>query len=197
MPACLFNVPATRECISGTDLHRQFYVLPHRDKKLRIKLLTSPGHGILTPGQPVPALTVQRPAPLGRQFLSHWYVSAALEADALTTRPTRRYVSAALEADALTTRPTRRKVAASIYTQLGTRAGPLTATFSCPVQSGSVLKMSALRRHATVVGQYLLVVLMSSFAVTVGETGFQVGASIYDITGPAAQVNMVRLSVCG
>ena len=31
---CLFvgwflNVPATCECISGTDLHRQFYVLPH------------------------------------------------------------------------------------------------------------------------------------------------------------------------
>ena len=27
--ACLLNVPATRECISGTDLLRQFYVLPH------------------------------------------------------------------------------------------------------------------------------------------------------------------------
>ena len=25
----LFNVPATCECISGTDLHRQFYLLPH------------------------------------------------------------------------------------------------------------------------------------------------------------------------
>ena len=25
----LLNVPATGECISGTDLHRQFYVLPH------------------------------------------------------------------------------------------------------------------------------------------------------------------------
>ena len=25
----LFNVPATCECISGTDLLRQFYVLPH------------------------------------------------------------------------------------------------------------------------------------------------------------------------
>ena len=25
----LLNVPATCECISGTDLHRQFYVLPH------------------------------------------------------------------------------------------------------------------------------------------------------------------------
>ena len=26
---CLLNVPATCQCISGTDLHRQFYVLPH------------------------------------------------------------------------------------------------------------------------------------------------------------------------
>ena len=26
---CLLNVPATGECISGTDLLRQFYVLPH------------------------------------------------------------------------------------------------------------------------------------------------------------------------
>ena len=26
---CLFNVPATCECISGTDLLQQFYVLPH------------------------------------------------------------------------------------------------------------------------------------------------------------------------
>ena len=25
----LLNVPATCECISGTDLHRQFYMLPH------------------------------------------------------------------------------------------------------------------------------------------------------------------------
>ena len=27
--ACLLNVPATCECISGTDLFRQIYVLPH------------------------------------------------------------------------------------------------------------------------------------------------------------------------
>ena len=25
----LLNIPATCECISGTDLHRQFHVLPH------------------------------------------------------------------------------------------------------------------------------------------------------------------------
>ena len=44
------NVPATCECISGTDLLRQFYVL--------IKLSISPGHSTLTPGRPVPALTL-------------------------------------------------------------------------------------------------------------------------------------------
>ena len=27
--ACLLNVPAICKCISGTDLLRQFYVLPH------------------------------------------------------------------------------------------------------------------------------------------------------------------------
>ena len=31
----LLNVPATRKCISGTDLRRQFYVLPHRDRSCR------------------------------------------------------------------------------------------------------------------------------------------------------------------
>ena len=45
---CLFvgwflDVPATCKCISGTDMLRQFYVLPH---------------SILTPSQPVPALTL-------------------------------------------------------------------------------------------------------------------------------------------
>ena len=27
--ACLLNVPATCNCISGTDMLRQFYALPH------------------------------------------------------------------------------------------------------------------------------------------------------------------------
>ena len=31
----LLNVPATCECISGTDLLRQFYVLPHWDRSCR------------------------------------------------------------------------------------------------------------------------------------------------------------------
>ena len=78
---------------------------------MQIKLSLSPSHRILTPGQPVPALTLWKP--LERQFLSHWYnpnpkktnkqtkkkkkrksnpESAALEADALTTWPTRQYL---------------------------------------------------------------------------------------------------------
>ena len=32
---CLLNVPATCECISGTDLLRQFYVLPHWERSCR------------------------------------------------------------------------------------------------------------------------------------------------------------------
>ena len=73
-------------------------------EKLQIKLSTSPSHSILAPGQPVPALTLSFQAP-DRVALSHWYDSnpeksrrkrnsnpgsSALEADALTTRPTRR-----------------------------------------------------------------------------------------------------------
>ena len=73
-------------------------------------LSTSPSHSILTPGRPVPALTLYRQAP-GRVatgvpiFESLVWLdpeksrrkrdlnpgSSALEADALTTRPTRRY----------------------------------------------------------------------------------------------------------
>ena len=76
-------------------------------QKLQTKLSISSSYSILTPGQPVPALTLQRQAPgrVGCQFLSHWYDltpekslckrdskpgSSALEADALTTRPMRR-----------------------------------------------------------------------------------------------------------
>ena len=38
----LLNVPATCECISGTDLHRQFYVLPHWDRSCRSNFLPHP-----------------------------------------------------------------------------------------------------------------------------------------------------------
>ena len=39
----LLNVPATCECISGTDLLRQFYVLPHWDRSCRSN---SPPHPV-------------------------------------------------------------------------------------------------------------------------------------------------------
>ena len=43
---CLFgwllNVPATGWCISGTDLLRQFYALPHRDRSCRSNVLPHP-----------------------------------------------------------------------------------------------------------------------------------------------------------
>ena len=54
----LLNVPATCECISGTDLLRQFYVLPHWDRSCRSNF---PSHSVTVcwhPGQPVPALTL-------------------------------------------------------------------------------------------------------------------------------------------
>ena len=38
----LLNVPATCECISGTDLHRQFYVLPHWDRSCRSNFPSRP-----------------------------------------------------------------------------------------------------------------------------------------------------------
>ena len=38
----LLNVPATCQCISGTDLHRQFYVLPHWDRSCRPNFSSHP-----------------------------------------------------------------------------------------------------------------------------------------------------------
>ena len=38
----LLNVPATCECISGTDLLRQVYVLPHWDRSCRSNVLPHP-----------------------------------------------------------------------------------------------------------------------------------------------------------
>ena len=38
----LFNVPATGQCISGTDLLRQFYMLPHWDRSCRLNVLPHP-----------------------------------------------------------------------------------------------------------------------------------------------------------
>ena len=108
----LLNVPATCGCMSGTDLHRQFYVLPHWDRSCKSKSktvhltqsqytdtrTTSPSADPKTPG-------AWQGSHWNANFLSHWYDStpkksrrkrdsnpgsSALEADALTTRPTRR-----------------------------------------------------------------------------------------------------------
>ena len=38
----LLNVPATCECVSGTDLHRQFYLLPHWDRSCRSNFPSHP-----------------------------------------------------------------------------------------------------------------------------------------------------------
>ena len=39
---CLLNVPETCECMSGTDLLRQFYMLPHRDRSCGPNFLSHP-----------------------------------------------------------------------------------------------------------------------------------------------------------
>ena len=78
--ACwLLNVPATCECISGTDLLRQFYVLPHWDRSCRSNF---PSHPVTVywhwadQSQRWP-YNARRLAgqPLECQFLSHWYDS--------------------------------------------------------------------------------------------------------------------------
>ena len=53
-----FNVPGTCSCISWADLLGQIYALPTLRQNLQIKLSTSPNNGILTPGRPVPALSL-------------------------------------------------------------------------------------------------------------------------------------------
>ena len=54
----LLNVPATCQCISGTDLLRQFVRAATPREKLRAKLAISPSLNTPTPGQPVPSLTL-------------------------------------------------------------------------------------------------------------------------------------------
>ena len=105
----LLSIPATCECISGTDLLRQFYVLPHWDRSCRSNF---PSHPVTVywhwadQSQHWP-YKARRLAgqPLECQFWSHWYDSTpeisrrkrdsnlgsfTLKADTLTTRPTRR-----------------------------------------------------------------------------------------------------------
>ena len=40
--ACLLNVPTTLQCFSGTDLLRQYYMLPHWDRSCRSNFLSLP-----------------------------------------------------------------------------------------------------------------------------------------------------------
>ena len=74
-----FNVPATCKCISGTDLLRQVYVLPHRDRSCRPNF---PSHPITIywyradQSQHWPYIARRLAGqPLECQFLSHWYDS--------------------------------------------------------------------------------------------------------------------------
>ena len=60
---CLLVGCLTSQCISGTDLLLTILRAVTLRQRLQIQLSTSPSHSILTPGQPVPALTLQRQAP--------------------------------------------------------------------------------------------------------------------------------------
>ena len=76
---CLLNVPATGECISGTDLLRQFYVLPHSDRSCRSNVLPHPvtvywHRADQSQRWPYNARRLAG-QPLECQFLSHWYDS--------------------------------------------------------------------------------------------------------------------------
>ena len=78
--ACwLLNVPATGECISGTDLLRQFCVLPHWDRSCRSNVLPHPvtvywHRADQSQCWPYNARRLAG-QPLECQFLSHWYDS--------------------------------------------------------------------------------------------------------------------------
>ena len=107
----LLNFPATCLCISGTDLLRQFYVLPHWDRSCRSNCPSHPvtvyWHQAIEPQNWPYTARHLAGQPLECQFLSHWYDStpeksrrkrdlnpgsSALEADAVATRSTRRYL---------------------------------------------------------------------------------------------------------
>ena len=78
--------------------------------KMQIKRSISPSHSILTPGQPLPALTLERQAP-GRVATGVPIFKSLVRLDPgknPVASGIRTPGSSALEADALTTRPTRR-----------------------------------------------------------------------------------------
>ena len=90
-------------------------------QKLQIKLSTLPSHSILTPGRPVPVLTLWRQAP-GRVATGVPIFELLVWLDPEKSRRKRdsNPGSSALEADALTTRPTRRSRIETRYCRLWT-----------------------------------------------------------------------------
>ena len=105
----LLDVPATCECTSGTDLLRQFYVLPHRDRSCRPNF---PSHPVTIywhradRSQHWP-YNARRLAGLPLEC-SFWVTGMTRPRE--KSRRRRDSGSSALEADALTTRPTRRSI---------------------------------------------------------------------------------------
>ena len=94
----LLDIPVTCLCISGTDLLRQFYVLPHWERSCRSNFLLHPVTG--------PTILSADPTMPGALQGSHW--SANLEVTGMTPLHCKQDLdpgSSPLEADALTTRP--------------------------------------------------------------------------------------------
>ena len=101
--ACLFvgwllNAPVACKCISGTDLLRQVYMLPHWDRSCRSNFPSHPvtvywhqaNQSLRLAGQPLEGQSLVWLDPLKFQY--KWELnpgSATLEADTLTTRPKR------------------------------------------------------------------------------------------------------------
>ena len=99
MPVCLRDGSALT-IVRAATLRRKF----------QIELAISPSHGTLTPGQPVPALTLSHKAP-GRVAtgVPVVYVTGMTDQDKVPTGKSGiESRSVALEADALTNRPKRR-----------------------------------------------------------------------------------------
>ena len=106
----LLNVPATCQCISGTDLLRQFYVLPHWDRSCRSNF---PSHPVTVYWHRANQ-SQHWPYNARRQAgYSHWSANFEVTGMTPTLEKSRRKResnpgSSALEADALTTGPRRR-----------------------------------------------------------------------------------------
>ena len=97
-------------------------------QKLQIQLPTSPSHSILTPGRPVPALTLLTPgAWLGSHLSAHFEVTGMTRHVKSRRKWDSNPGSSALGADALTTRPTRRSVPSDSHSRPPTDCGKVLA----------------------------------------------------------------------